>query len=92
MTNFIKSQQAKAREKFDEAFAEKLESWGLQWNDSDTYELLRDVVAQTIKDTTAKVRKVLGEVELHGNEKSLGKTAYNELYRKVTQELNSLGL
>lgn len=41
---------------------------------------------------TARVREVMGEVEMHSNEKSLGKTAYNELHSKVTQELNSLEL
>lgn len=80
---FIKQQQAKAREASSVAI-----QLGVAYLKT---EELDQIIAQTIKDTTARVRKVMGEelpLEVgwddswaHGN---------NALHRKVTQELNSL--
>ena len=94
MTTFIKSQQAS-----DEANSLNLVDYkNYEVDYKQTQKNIDTLIAQTIKDTTARVRKVMGE-EAHitnisgAGARNIGKElieGYNECHQKVTQELNSL--
>ena len=90
MTNFLKSQQAKASEKLNQYHKDFNHYEGdEQYNGT-----VEEIIAQTIKDTTARVREVLGEeieVNKDGSRHEVWETfGHNTLKRKVTQELDNL--
>ena len=93
MTTFLKSQQAKAREDFY-AMAKDIREYGefpVQLEEHLLGYFLKGT-AQTIKDTTARVREVMGEERSSDGltRRHLINHGKNLLREEVTQELNSL--